>query len=422
MNKGFVLLLVLILPQYASAWGPDTHRNICGSVISETMGDSGVECLHKAGLGYCGLVREVTGVQAYDKCVEFVGEYGSINVLDITDDFFGELENHRDYSKCPIWKWNDHRNWICPSEYAPSSTAVEYAGRWFQKSAESKDDCLKAQAYCMGAMYYADARYPLYQVSEEYLGGCSGMSLADEVDMLVGGDGGWSVSKFCSFTHWKQITGRKIREDAKILFKVDDKTIGGIISELSGDAGQWITGSTSTLTTTSTVKTTTTTVKTTTTSIVKTTTTTTIKTTTTTSLRTTTTLEELVDAMIDATHTTTTMGGAAQTTLEPPADDELASSTTDEEEAGYVPRGLFHVDGVDTVVKGDEQVVDDSDLKDFINTVRSIVNKTGIGKTREGSGKTALRYFTGMIVLVSLGFTVYVANRVYNKPSKKRGD
>jgi hypothetical protein len=355
-----LLLLLLVLPALASAWGPVTHGELCRGVVSEVWGKEGVRCLDKAGEDYCILVSEVIGGDAHRRCMTAAAS-GRLNILNLTDDFYNDVKNHKDYTKCPLWAWNPHRNWICPSIDKPTNPSNELAQNWFKKAVEAKEDCLRIQAFCTGALYYTDGYYPLHQVNTEYLTGCKGESLADEVDSVIKKKPPWNVSKSCSFTYWKQKVGRRVREDVIITFRVDDRHIEGVRRNLTLEASK------------------------------------------------------ILHASGTVSEPGTEVAEPTATTLRLP---EIGATTTTQQ---AVEEGKpFKPPEMTTEEKGGD-ILRDYDigetggyLAEIVDYIRSLANETGMSKGR-GKGRTLLKYFMFVLVLISLSFAAYVAVR---KPGK----
>ncbi len=228
MRYYLALLAVFSLILQVNAWGSETHKLICSEVSINAWGSDTTTCLGEFADGYCDIIAATFDEDAGTRC----RENKQVGILGITDTLFDNIENHKDYTRCPIWKWNAHRNWVCKSLTDPSNPSKEVYDQLFEEAGKNTG-CLRVQLFCTAAQYFADSQYPLYQVDPEYHKGCSGKDLMDEVDeVLLRREDYWNASKFCSFTHWKQRTGRKIREDSKIIFKVDKDDIDTIIDEL----------------------------------------------------------------------------------------------------------------------------------------------------------------------------------------------
>jgi len=199
MRGLLIALLLLLSTSFVSAWGPVTHEYACREVVSSVFGPDGIACLE----------REKVSPAIYP---EFI---------------LNDTENHYDYSTCPL-KWPRGNEWICSGNGSLAKERYQY---WMEKSVDSGSLCERVGNFCTATSYYADSKFPLYNVM--YLDGCFGGSLAGEVDSKISaGESNWSVEKQCVFSYVKAAAGRNRTISSHVTFTVREEDVERIIDEL----------------------------------------------------------------------------------------------------------------------------------------------------------------------------------------------
>ncbi|MFC2162792.1 hypothetical protein ACFLRF_03850 [Candidatus Altiarchaeota archaeon] len=237
MNRSATILMILCLATQAAAWGQGTHSMLCEQIIASAWGKDKLECLAKPTEDYCIMVSGLNDDQASTNCHNALAG-GGFDLRNLTDDFFGDLGKHMSYTSCPLWEYNIHKKWLCPSIETPSDPAGDKARQWLEASCNAEDECLAIQAFCTAALYYSDGAYPIYQMDQDLLIGCIGEPLEKEVDEKVLSGGTWNASQSCQFLFWKQKVGIRKREDVRVTVRANSLMIDDLVKELSLKASE----------------------------------------------------------------------------------------------------------------------------------------------------------------------------------------
>jgi len=231
------VLVLLLLSTNTLSWGPDTHDYMCRTVVSAVWGSKGLECLSSVGDDYCSDLKTACGQDAYSSCAQFyscIQSYSKGNAIDpasYTEFVLQDVKYHYDYSSCPI-KWFHDNEWVCSSTGSPAKEKYE---QWIRYAEDASSLCSRVARFCTAGNYYADSKFPLYQV--DHLVGCMGLPLDDEVDIKVKArEKDWVVKKQCSFSYMKDYAGVKREDSSHIMFLIRQGDVDSIIKDLIGKA------------------------------------------------------------------------------------------------------------------------------------------------------------------------------------------
>jgi len=228
MKLAYAVLSLFILSSIASAWGPVAHDYFCRGAVHSAWGAEGLKCLDES----------------------------SIDPATYPEFVLNDSVYHYDFAKCPIQHLRDNE-WICSRNDSPAKERISY---WLSQSENAIDLCSRVTSFCTASSYFADSKFPLYEVS--YLDGCLGGPPADDVDAKIqSGESNWTVTKTCSFSYMKNFSGGSRKTSSHVAFIIRQEDVEAVLTELTAKAaeisGKDYAGTTSTTVSTQTTGTTT---------------------------------------------------------------------------------------------------------------------------------------------------------------------
>jgi hypothetical protein len=228
------LLVLALITGEASGWGVETHEYVCEQAVSGSWGVQAVEqCLtYNRTLqdALCDRLRQDAGDAAYGRCVLETGRGVFLHPAVIPDVIFNDSSGKYDYSRCPV-KGRENQELVCGDpDVRP---AVDNSERWFVKSMNADDLCLRVAYFCIASNYYADSDFKPNNVRNLKM--CYG-DVEGEIDGIVRSNDSWSINDYCSFEGWVQKAGRTVRERHEQTFTYTSADVKGIIENLTARA------------------------------------------------------------------------------------------------------------------------------------------------------------------------------------------
>jgi len=229
-----VLALAFLLSMPAAAWGNETQKNICDTVVAGVWGQQAVKnCLtfdKNLQKQLCSDLRETIGEDAYMKCVEETEKGVYLHPATIPYALFNDPQEHYDYSIC-LAKGPANEQLMCGDPmFTP---AKDNSQKWFTKAVNAGNLCTRIAFFCIGSNYYSDSRFKLNNVQN--LMACYS-DVNGEVDNLINSGEKWQFNAYCTFEGWVHRAGGTLRSrhSQTLMFSSDE--INQITGNLTEEA------------------------------------------------------------------------------------------------------------------------------------------------------------------------------------------
>ncbi|MFH1125891.1 MAG: hypothetical protein V1703_02090 [Candidatus Altiarchaeota archaeon] len=217
-----LFLILMLLSNYATAWGDETQKYICEKVVQDVWGSQVLnQCfVFNKTLQYdlCDELRQKAGQEVYLKCVQETDNNNHLHPALVPYALFNDSEKHVDYSICHV-KGTVNSQLICGD---PSETpAVEKSEEWFTSATNADSECMRVIFFCIGSNYYSDSKFKLNNMKN--LEKCN-MDVEKKADEEVTSRIKWQFEAYCAFDGWVQRVGRTVREmhAQNFMFSSDD--------------------------------------------------------------------------------------------------------------------------------------------------------------------------------------------------------
>lgn len=225
-----VLCVVFLLALSVNAWGPKTHKFICEEAVRSVWGvEALADCFPEGEPAewsrFC--VKYVPSLELTWDCLNYSRVY---HPAVLGDNLFGDKDEHVDYGKCVIHSTLD-ANYLCGDMgFRP---AMDKALEWFNISEGAESLCQRAYAFCVASNYFADASFPTNRIVGGYKADCAS-EMEDGVEKKIADKiESWEVNSLCRIPFVKELAGQNQTGKSIQQFRLTEKGIEKIISELS---------------------------------------------------------------------------------------------------------------------------------------------------------------------------------------------